>query len=82
MHSFTSDNGSGYQVLHNGDFSGDVKIITTSEPRKEDWVGTPTQWIIELPFDLLAEIVAEKIRSERIAKLEDMGPDELLGIEQ
>lgn len=43
--------------------------------------GRPTMWIsrlFKLPFWLLAEIVAAKVRQDRISALENMGPDELL----
>jgi hypothetical protein len=56
-------------VLHfNGDFSGDVELRSP---------GTPTQ-VTVVPFTVLQAIVAEKVRLDRIADLEEMDDDLLL----
>lgn len=56
-------------VHHNGDFSGKVSICDNHG--KE---------IAELPFWLLAHIVATKVKQDRIAAIEDEGYEDLLGI--
>jgi hypothetical protein len=62
--------GKKYRFFHNGDFSGDVKImeIKTGEI------------VAEVPFDDLKRIVASMLMYERIAKIEQMEDDELLGL--
>jgi hypothetical protein len=58
----------GWIAHHNGDFSGDVELHSP---------GTPTQ-VTVVPFLIIQQIVAEKVRRDRIAKLEEAGPAELL----
>ena len=65
MHSLESN---GWIAHFNGDFSGDVELRAP---------GTPTQ-VTSVPFTVLQEIVAEKVRRDRIAALEEASPDELL----
>jgi hypothetical protein len=62
--------GKKYRFFHHGDFSGDVKImeIKTGEI------------VAEVPFEDLKRLVAAKVMNERIAKLEQMEDDELLGL--
>jgi hypothetical protein len=64
MHTLHVDGG--YLVHHNGDFSGTVEIFSPS---------TATMYV---PFHVLAAIVAEKIRADRIETLEQADTDDLL----
>lgn len=59
----------GWRVHHNGDFSGDVEITAP---------GTPTQ-VMVVPMLVLQCVVAEQLRRERIAALEDAGPLDIIG---
>jgi hypothetical protein len=63
MHSMTFGP---YYVHFNGDFSGDV--IITDHIATED--GSKRRELAKLPYWLLEEIVAEKVRRQRIAALE------------
>lgn len=72
MHTLHVDGG--YLVVHNGDFSGDVMIRTPKgsahhEEGAEHWI----------PFHVLEAVVAEKIRADKIAVLEQAEAGELLG---
>jgi hypothetical protein len=58
--------------LHNGDFSGDVKIIRFKEG---EWSRE-----VEVPFDALVSLVAKWARDVKIAKLEDASEHEILGL--
>ena len=53
----------------NGDFSGDIEI------------GGREGQKYSIPFYVLAKIVAEKIRREQIAKMENATLEQLLGYE-
>jgi hypothetical protein len=57
----------GWYANHNGDFSGDIEIGNSASGEK-----------ITVPFFVLAAIVAEKVRQDRISALEDAKPDDLL----
>lgn len=57
----------GWNINVNGDFSGDVVIDHPDELRR-----------ISIPFAILEGIVAEKVRRERIAAIEQMPPTDLL----
>lgn len=70
----------GHFAQHNGDFSGDVKFSfqldemqTAVESDKH--IGT---FHINIPFEWLEELVGTKILNERVSKLEDMSPKEVL----
>jgi hypothetical protein len=58
-----------YTFHHHGDFSGDVQV---SGP------GVPSD--VKIPFAALAGLVAEAVRSKRIAAAEEADVSELLGI--
>lgn len=58
----------GWIVHHNGGFDGDVELHAP---------GTPSH-VTVVPFSVLAAIVAEKIRADRISALEDAEPRDLL----
>src|SRR3954468_13991555 len=58
--------GRGWSANHNGDFSGDVDF---SDHDGKHYV---------IPFFALEAVVAEKVRRERIAALEDADPGDLL----
>lgn len=62
--------GKKFRFFHHGDFSGDVKImdIKTGEI------------VTEVPFDDLKRLVASCVMHRKIAKLEEMDDDELLGL--
>jgi len=68
MHTFEHGN---WVVNHNGDFSGFVEI---KHMQHEFVLGS-----MKVPFAVLECLVAEKIRAEKIAELEQMSAVELLG---
>lgn len=57
----------GWVVNHNGDFSGDVELRAPGHPTG----------VTKVPFMVLQAVVAEKIRLERIAALEQASDAEL-----
>lgn len=57
---------SGWTVNFNGDFSGDVEFVAKDGTRHA------------IPFHAVEAVVAEKVKRDRIAKLEDMDPRDLL----
>jgi hydroxymethylglutaryl-CoA reductase len=59
-------------AIHNGDFSGNVTL------RKFDELCEKVIAEIEVPVTVIEELVAEKIRGERIAELEQATTAELL----
>ena len=58
----------GWVVHFNGDFSGDIELRAPGHPTG----------VTQVPFVVLEEVVAEKVRRERISSLEDMHPKDLL----
>lgn len=64
MHSMTFGE---FYISFNGDFSGDVEISART-----------SEGLISLPYWLLEEIVAEKVRRERISALEAMTRSDLI----
>lgn len=57
----------GWNINYNGDFSGEVSFRQ------------PGAYIpYEVPFVIIEQIVAEKVRAERIEKLEEATTEELL----
>jgi hypothetical protein len=64
-----------YGLNFNSDFSGEIIVKLENG---EGFVGV--REVARLPFFVMAEIVAEKIRRERIAKLEDAKAEEILGL--
>jgi hypothetical protein len=58
----------GWIVNHNGDFSGDVEL-------RSPW--NPTQ-VTVVPFGILRAVVAEKVRRDRIAALEQASDEDLI----
>ena len=76
MHMFVGPKGT---VIHyNGDFSGDVTftLLHPSRPRASD---PPGCHLVDVPAKDLIAFVAEYVRSRKIAALEDVGVDALLG---
>lgn len=63
MHSF--DFGE-YTIHHNGDFSGEV-IVDHNE-----------QTIAKLPFVVMLAVVGQKVKQDRIAKLENTEPCDII----
>jgi hypothetical protein len=55
--------------LHNGDYSGDVKIVVRATGQE-----------IEVPFTDLKRLIADYVMSEKISRLEQAKHDEILGI--
>lgn len=66
MHMLELDDG--YAASCNGDFSGNILFRTPGD----------TGYTISLPFSVLEAVVAEKVRADRIAALEEAEPRELL----
>jgi len=63
----------------NGDYSGDVGIVVPAERVKAIrgvYVGASIE--IRVPFDDLQKLVASKIRTDLISRVEQMSDDELL----
>lgn len=58
----------GWTVHFNGDFSGDIELHAP---------GFPTG-VTKVPFEVLAEVVAEKVRRDRISELENASAEEIL----
>lgn len=56
-----------YAIQHNGDFSGSV-ILRNKETGRSSTIA----------FSVLEELVAEKLRADRIARLEQATTEELL----
>jgi hypothetical protein len=63
-----------FSINFNGDFSGDILVDLTNG---KGFIGTKR--VCEMPFMVMAAIVSEKIRREKIAALEKMSTEELLG---
>lgn len=66
MHTTTIGNTTFY---HNGDFSGEVEIVTKTMMR------------VSVPYDELKAFIAESIRTIKIAQLESATDDEVLGLD-
>lgn len=65
-----------YDVHHNGDYSGDV--IISKRPAEYDMETWPKDVEeIRVPFEVLRDLVANKVRSDAVALLEDMSADEI-----
>ena len=60
---------SGWTMNYNGDFSGDVKLSCEAEGKT-----------IEVPFQVLAGLVAEAVRTKKISALQSASVAELLGM--
>lgn len=67
---------------HNGDFSGDVKIVLYTEPKESPVPAEDGRrwWEVEVPFEDLRSLVAEYVRGRRIELLEQASDDGLFGI--
>lgn len=66
MHSYQ---GKRVVIHHNGDYSGDVIIGKRGEIRE-----------FEVPFEDILGLVAEYVRSRKMAQLEDVESGELFGL--
>lgn len=62
-----------YSINFNGDFSGDILVDLTNG---SGFVGVKR--VCEMPFMVMAAIVAEKIRRDRISELEEATPEDIL----
>ena len=81
MHSWDCTvEGKDFTVHHNGDYSGEVKIVLGASAVEPDFPPGNGRAVVDVPFRLLARIVADAIRSERIAFYEQAGARELLGL--
>lgn len=69
MHTMKTE--TGWTAHFDGDFSGDVQL--SNEEKSVD---------VTLPFHVLKSIVVEYIRRERIARLEQALPCEILGLKR
>lgn len=70
---------SGRDLMHNGDFSGNLHIIC-APGEVENIAGANGPIVrVTIPFEDLKEIVAEYVRGERISAAEQATTDELLG---
>ena len=58
-----------WHINHNGDFSGNVEFIA------------PTGEHYGIPFEVLKEVVAQKVRNDRIAAIESSTAESLLGLD-
>ena len=74
MHTFKRG---GVTISYNSDLSGSV-LFTTDTWVRCDATGHRVE--VHVPGQVLLDFVAEHIRQERIAKLEQMTTDELLGL--
>lgn len=74
MHTFQTKEAPYWIVNHNGDFSGDV-ILTFFKRSDEDRMKE-----ITVPFELLKQLVAEYVRTQRINALENADAADLLGV--
>lgn len=70
--SHTTDLGDGWIAHHNGDFSGNVTLRRPDAPEHQ----------FRIPFDCLLLLVAEAVRSKRVAELEDADPRQILGLDE
>ena len=56
----------GWRITYNGDFSGEIRFASPQGDKSR------------LPFTVLEAVVAEKVRGERIERLEQASAQELL----
>ncbi len=79
MHTTVIDD---HRFHHNGDYSGDVRIIVPAD--KVDHIDWPTPadgtFQITIPFEVLAEFVGEAVRDARESRLEQLEWYEVLGL--
>lgn len=66
---------------HNGDFSGDIKLSVEPHRVEEGMVfeGLPEYLIVNVPFEVLKELVANYLRSQLISNYENMDANAILG---
>lgn len=57
-----------HYVLHNSDFSGDLRI------------STQTGESIDAPYEVFEAVVATKLRNEAIRRIEDMDDDAIIRV--
>jgi hypothetical protein len=72
--SHTTRLGANWIAIHNGDFSGDVRVC-----RLDDKGLIAAE--IEAPFGVFVNLVAAHVVNERIARLEQMSGCEILGVD-
>ncbi len=73
MHTTTIDE---HRFNHNGDYSGDV-LISGAVVEIDGYDGSTT---VTIPFEVLAEFVAEAVRNQRTSRLEQLEWRDLLGL--
>lgn len=64
------ENGVQWYIFHNGDYSGDITFKKNGAKREQ-----------RIPMTIVKAVVADFILGEKMAKLEKMTADELLGLE-
>lgn len=74
MHS-VCDKTKGITIFHHSDLSGDLEIVKWNPENPNE----PNQTTIEVPGELVKLLVANYLRSNLIAAIEDMSAEELLG---
>ena len=58
-----------WHINHNGDFSGDVEFIAPNDQR------------YVIPFEVVLEVVASKVRQDRIYAIDSSTAESLLGLD-
>lgn len=75
-----------FTVFHDGDFGGAIRINTERKPEMVHAADSPYArhgnaiYEVEIPFDVIAQVVAEAVRRKRIGALEDADHRALLGL--
>lgn len=80
MHAFDSPTTQGVTYFHNGDFSGNVKILVPTDMADVEPVENTDFIEIEVPFEDLKALVARYVRRRKIADFEREEDDVILGI--
>jgi hypothetical protein len=75
----THKSGQGTVFLHNGDYSGDVNIISRSQPETYTRSDGKPAWGIQVPFADLRELVFAYLRDRQADWLEQADDDALEG---
>lgn len=80
MHSFSTK--CGFRVHHNGDFSGDIHVCRGQGNDHQFREDETDHTMVLVPFSVMLEIVAQKVRQDRIGALEQMDDHEILDCEE
>ena len=79
MHTFNTQHN--VRFHHNGDFSGDVRIVKDGVHSGDGSDAVSRSYAMEIPMSVIVALVAELVRRDRIRRLETMSDNELLGID-